>query len=120
MWLSYLYVKEMTEDNSTGLLTKPEKEKKVIELLKQGKTFIQIAKVVHMSFGNIGRIKRNLIGEREGGKGEQNSNNANKKTESISTQAFRMFSAGKSPVEVAIELDHSTDEVERLSKGTGF
>jgi DNA-binding NarL/FixJ family response regulator len=69
MWLSYLYVKEMTEDNSTGLLTKPEKEKKVIELLKQGKTFIQIAKVVHMSFGNIGRIKRNLIGEREGGKG---------------------------------------------------
>ena len=39
----------MIEDNSTGLLTKPEKEKKVIELLKQGKTFIQIAKAVHMS-----------------------------------------------------------------------
>jgi hypothetical protein len=106
----------MSEDNSTSLLTKPEKEKKVIGLLKQGKTFIQIAREVHVSFGDIDRIKKELIGEQEDGKSEQSSNNANKKIKSIDAQAFLLFSKGKSRVKVAIELDLPTNEVERLSK----
>ena len=106
----------MSENNSTALLTRPEKEKKVIELLKQGKTFVQIAKEIHVSFGDISHIKRDLIGEQEGEKGERRSNNTNKKTKSINAQAFLLFSKDRSRVEVAIKLDLPTNEVERLSK----
>ena len=42
------------------LLNKFEKEKRVIELLLQGKIIREIAKEVHMSFRGIGRIKKHM------------------------------------------------------------
>ena len=40
------------------MLSKTEKEQRVIELYQQGKTIREIAHEVHMSFANIGAIER--------------------------------------------------------------
>jgi DNA-binding NarL/FixJ family response regulator len=40
------------------MLSRTEKEQRVIELYQQGKTTREIAQEVHMSFGNIGSIIR--------------------------------------------------------------
>ena len=47
------------------LLTPAEKERRVKELLEQGKSTREIAEEVHMSFGDIGSIRRTLFGETE-------------------------------------------------------
>ena len=53
------------------ILNKFEKEKKVIELHKQGKTYKEIATIVHMSFRDISKIiktyerKKELQAKRE-------------------------------------------------------
>ncbi len=54
------------------ILTKLQKEKKVIELYEQGKTIREISKEVHMSFGDIGAIIKKHISsiEQEQEKGE--------------------------------------------------
>jgi transposase len=44
------------------MLSKTEKEQRVIELYQQGKTIREIAQEVHMSFGNIGSIIRKFTG----------------------------------------------------------
>jgi len=88
------------------ILNKFEKEKKVIELHKQGKTLKEIATIVHMSFRDISRIikiyerKKELQAKRE----ESNQSTQTKKS-SISTQAFKLFRDGKKLTEVAIELE---------------
>ena len=45
------------------MLTKAEKEKRVIELFEQNKTYREIAKEVHMSPGNISSVIREYTGE---------------------------------------------------------
>jgi cytidylate kinase len=42
------------------MLSRTEKEQRVIELYQQGKTIREIAQEVHMSFGNIGSIERKV------------------------------------------------------------
>ena len=88
------------------LLNKFEKEQKVIELHKQGKTLKEIAVILHMSFRDISRIIKKY--ERkitlQAKKGENNHSSQIKKI-SKSSQAFKLFSDGKRPTEVACELD---------------
>jgi hypothetical protein len=87
-------------------LNKFEKEKKVIELHKQGKTLKEIATIVHMSFRDISKIikayerKIRLETKRE----ESNQSSQTKKPP-ISTQAFKLFSDGKKLTAIAIELE---------------
>src|SRR5919198_2827324 len=84
------------------ITSREEKERRVIELYKQGKTIRDIAKEVHMSFGNISSIIKKVNGEE------------NKKALSIEAQAFQLFLEGKQLVDVAIILDIRADKVEAL------
>jgi hypothetical protein len=81
----------------------------VFELYKQGKTIREIAKIVHISFGGIGAIIKKHTGY-----DNNESNETEKKKEPIfnSTKAFKLFSQGKSPIEVAIKLNLESEEVD--------
>jgi predicted transcriptional regulator len=78
------------------MLTRQEKERLVRELYNQGKTIRDIAKELRMSFRDIGTILRKESGEKQ---------NEKQLLLSSSTQAYRLFSEGKTPIEVAIALD---------------
>jgi hypothetical protein len=86
------------------ITSREEKERRVIELYKQGKTIREIAKEVHMSFASIGSITKKVNGEDK------------TKVLSIDTQALKLFSQDKKPLEVAIALDLSANQVEELYK----
>lgn len=105
----------MTQNQNFSLENKPEKEKRIIELLREGKTSRQIAEAVHVSFGDIGTIRRRLTGAQEE-KGQLASYHLNTKSRSVCAQAFQLFSKGKSRVEVAIKLNLPTFEIEKLSQ----
>ena len=77
------------------LLNKTEKEKRIIELYNQGKTIREISKEVHMSFKYISSIMKRYIGEEHEDK--------NKVSLSKDTQAIKMFSQNKTPIDVATE-----------------
>jgi len=84
------------------LLSREEKERRVIELSEQDKSVRYIAEDLHMSFDTIGSIRRRHSAQKE------------PKPPSVDTQVFTLFEQGKSPVEVAIELDLRAEEVTRL------
>jgi hypothetical protein len=88
------------------MLTRQEKERLVIELYNQGKTIRDVAKELRMSFRDIGAILKKS-GEKEEEKEEQS-------LLSPSTQAYRLFSKGKAPIEVAIALNLSESETTKF------
>ena len=75
------------------MLTRQDKERLVVEFHNQGKTIRDIAKELRMSFRDIGAILK---------KGEKQDV---KESLSPSTQAYRLFSKGKSTIEIAITLN---------------
>ncbi len=83
------------------MLTRQEKEKLVIDLYNQGRTIRDISKEARMSFRDIGSILKKASEEKEENQGKE---------QSPSTQAYRLFSKGKAPIEVAIALDLSEVE----------
>jgi transcriptional regulator len=91
------------------VLTRQEKEKLVIELYNQGKTIRDIAKELRLSFRDIGTILRRASGEIEEKQDKEQSSLL-----SPSTQAYRLFSEGKTPIEAAIELDLSESEISKF------
>ena len=88
-------------------MNREEKEECVIRLYKENKSTREIAKLMHISFRDIGVIikKAKLKAGGEGGQPDDI------KSKSKTTQAIKLFSEGNSPVEVAIELDLPTDQV---------
>jgi hypothetical protein len=98
------------------VLSRTEREQLVIELYQQGKTIREIAQEVRMSFGDIGSIIRKVTGlQDDDGKSKgQGQDNKPLATLSKDTQAFKLFSVGKKPTEVAIKLDLGADVVDRL------
>src|SRR5215831_8382864 len=91
-------------------MNREEREEHVILLYKEGRTFKDIAKEMHMSFRDIGAIikKAKLQVERE--RGYTN----DEEPKSPESKAFKMFSEGKSPIEVAILLDLAADRVRAI------
>jgi hypothetical protein len=88
-------------------LNKYEKEKRVIELHLAGKTIREIAKELHMSFTPISKIIK-TYGRKirlENNKGKENNKEPTTKKLSLSSQAFKLFSDGKTPVQVAVDLN---------------
>ena len=79
-----------------------EREKKVLELYKQGKSTRQIAKELRMSLRDISIILRNsqLSHGITISKDNKSDNNNNKSPNQIATQAYKLFSEGKKPFEV--------------------
>jgi hypothetical protein len=92
------------------VLTRSEKEQRIIEMYEAGHTIREIAKEVHMSFGPIGNIIRKVTGD-------SNKDSNNKPTMSRETEALKLFHEGKTSVEAAINLDISSDETEDLYLG---
>jgi hypothetical protein len=88
------------------MFTSQQKEELVIKMLKEGYSFREIAKAAHMSFSDIGEIKRRIFGESA----------SYKKTKKLSkvAQALQLFSENKTPTEVSIELDFDPKEVEKV------
>jgi transposase len=93
------------------MLRRTEKEQRVIELYQQGKTIREIAQEVHMSFADIGSIIRKFTKLDDANKPQEKDPIA---LISKDTQAFKLFSEGKKPIEVAIKLDLGADIVGRL------
>jgi len=84
-------------------LTRKDKEKLVLELYNQGKTYREITKVAHMCPRDIKRIVQKPENGNESGQ-----------TLSKAAQAYEMFQNGKSPMEVAVGLDLREPEVSQL------
>ncbi len=93
-----------------------EKERLVMKLLEEGKNFQEIAKEAHVSFSFISMVKKKMLGEEP---------SINKKL-SIPTQALKLFSEGKSVIEVTIILDRPISEIQEYHndylrlKGVGY
>src|SRR5215204_3639666 len=90
------------------MLTRQEKERLVIDLYSQGKTIRDIAKELRMSFRDIGGILKS--GEKE----EEKEKKEKQLLLSPSTRAYRLFSKGKTPIEVAIALNLSEVEITKF------
>jgi hypothetical protein len=87
-------------------LNKFEKEEKVIELHKQGKTIRQIAPEVHMSFRDISKIIKAYDKKvRLESKKQENNQTPTTKKLSLSSQAFTLFKEGKKLDEVKVLLN---------------
>jgi hypothetical protein len=92
-----------------------EKEQRVVELYQQGKTIREIAHEVHMSFGDIGNSIRKFTGDPENNKnGEGKVQGQQIKIPSNDTKAFKLFLQGKRPVDAAVKLDLSANEINRI------
>ena len=82
-------------------ISKEEKERRVIDLYSQGKTYRQIAEEVRISPNDIHAILKK--------KEEEKNNNAvtnnQKQRQELSSRAYELFSKGKTSVEVAIALN---------------
>ena len=94
------------------ILTRQERERLVIELYyNQGKTYREISKEARISPRDIRIILNKVIEEKSEGMKQQDDNNDSKENIeqqphlSLSTQAYKLFSEGKTPLEVAIELN---------------
>jgi hypothetical protein len=92
-------------------MTREEREEYVIQLYKQNNSIREIARLVHMSFRDIGVIinKAKLQAERERGYVTVDTEPKSKES-----QAFKLFSEGKSPVQVAIALDLDAGRVRAI------
>lgn len=89
-------------------LTVKEKEKHVLKLRKEeNKTYKQIAHELRISPREISRILKEDNGKEE-------AKERKKIVLSKTTQALQLFKRGKSPIDVAIKLDFSLQEVQIL------
>ncbi|HKG86848.1 MAG TPA: hypothetical protein VKA95_00875 [Nitrososphaeraceae archaeon] len=95
------------------ILTRQEKEKLILDLYNQGKTYKQITEIARVSPRAIKPVLEKAEKEREkelginipeGDNGSTGNQNQTQKT-STSSQAYRLFSEGKTPLDVAIELN---------------
>jgi DNA-binding CsgD family transcriptional regulator len=110
----------MSNNNNNNNNDYNEREGRVLELYDQGKNTREIAKEMRMSLRDIGFIlKKGQVNHgitatiMDNGSNSSNSNNNNKPANEKATQAYKLFSEGKKPVEVAIQLNLSEKEATR-------
>ena len=94
------------------VLNRRDKEQLVIKLHQENKTIRQIAAAAHLSFSDIGTIIRRADGHDKDGDIETK----DLKNKSKDTQALYLFSIGKTPLEVIIELDLTTTVVHEIQE----
>jgi hypothetical protein len=98
------------------ILTRQERERLVLDLYNQGKTYREISKEARISPRDIGIILNKAIEEKksQGSKEEEQDNIDLKKKQnqeqqqphlSLAAEAYKHFSEGKTPLEVSIELN---------------
>ena len=92
------------------VLNRRDKERLVIRLHHENKTIRQIAAAAHLSFSDIGTIIRRADGHDK----DSDIETKDLKNKSTDTKALWLFSIGKKPIDVAIELNLSASEVQNL------
>jgi hypothetical protein len=101
-------------------ITRQERERAVLDLYyNQGKSVREIAKEARISFRDIGAILNKASEDnKETEQGEQHQEGAEKSQTqlSISTQAYKLFSEDKTPIEVAVALNVRESEITRFYK----
>jgi archaellum component FlaC len=101
-------------------MTRQERERAVLDLYyNQRKSVREIAKEARISFRDIGAILNNANEDKEAQQGKEQHQDGTEKSQvqlSISTQAYKLFSDGKSPIEVAVALNVRESEVTRFYK----
>jgi hypothetical protein len=92
-------------------MTRQERERLVIDLYNQGKTYREICKAARISPRDIGIILNKAVEEKktEGLKEEQ-------QQLSLCTQAYKLFSDRKTPLEVAVTLNLRESEATKFYK----
>ena len=107
----------MSNNNNTNDYN--EREGRVLELYDQGKSTREIAKELRMSLRDIGfilkkgQVNHGIVTIMDDGN-NSNSNNNNKPSNEKATQAYKLFSQEKKPVDVAIQLSLSEKEATRF------
>jgi transposase len=84
-------------------LTREERIRLVLEHHNQGMGTREISKLLRMSFTDIAKILKDADKEKE-------SEQQRTRQELLSSKAYKLFSEGKSPVQVAIELNIRASE----------
>jgi DNA-binding CsgD family transcriptional regulator len=108
----------MSNNNNTNDFN--EREGRVLELYDQGKSTREIAKELRMSLRDIGfilkkgQVNHGIATIMDNGNNSSNSNNNNKLPNEKDTQAYKLFSEGRKPLEVAIELGLREKQVNNL------
>ena len=93
------------------ILNRRDKEQLVVKLYQEGKSIREIAQKARLSFTDIGAIIRKIDGrDNDDGIGA-NKDIRNKTRE---TKALWLFSNGKKPIEVAVELDLTASNVQNI------
>ena len=96
------------------------REKKVLELYKQGKSTREIAKELRMSLRDIGfilkkgEVNHGIATIMDDGNNSSSSNNNNKPANEKATRLTNSLAKRKKPVEVAIQLRLSEKEATRF------
>jgi transposase len=122
--LSFHYIIYSLKIEDMTILTRQERERLVLELYNQGKTYREIAKEARISPRDIRVILNKVVKEKGEASKEQGQDNndaeENKQPEqqqlSLSTQAYKLFSDRKTPLEVAIALNLKESEATKFYK----
>jgi DNA-binding CsgD family transcriptional regulator len=117
--LSFHHTITLEDTKYMTILTRQERERLVLDLYNQGKTYRQISKEARISPRDIGVILNKALEMTEGSKEEQQQQDnieseKNQERLSLSSQAYKLFSEGKTPIEVAIELNLSESEATKF------
>jgi hypothetical protein len=102
------------------ILTRQERERLVLDLYNQGKTYREISKLARISPHDIGIILNKAVKEKtQGSKEEQDDGEKNQEEEqeqhlSLPAQAYKLFSDRKTPLEVAIALNLNESEATKF------
>jgi transposase len=109
-------------------IIRQERERVVLDLYyNQGKNIREIAQEARMSFRDIGTILNKTDERREQNNNNNNNNDIENKKQkqqeqqhqqqlSLSTQAYKLFSECKSPIQVAVALNLKESEITRFYK----
>ena len=104
-----------------SIMTRQERERRVLELYNQGKTIREIAKEARMSFRDIGVILNKTLKEKTEATKEQGQDNnraqcIQQENLSLSAQAYKLFFDRNTSLEVAIALNLKESEATKFYK----
>ncbi len=116
-----LYYIFLEDTKYMTILTRQERERLVLDLYNQGKTYCEISKVARISPRDIGVILNKVFGEKtEEIKQDDAQKNQNQEQQqqqlSLAAQAYKLFSDRKTPLEVDIELNLRESEATKFYK----
>jgi hypothetical protein len=95
-------------------MNREEKEQYVIQLYQENKSIREIAKLMHMSFSGIAAITKKVKLEADRKRGQLEQGDDDIKSKSKITQAIKLFSEFKSPIDVIIALDLPANQVREI------